>query len=48
VPPLLPADKDYPSPPPSPWPTWVKLLNVVTLARLLAKMASLATSSEHA
>jgi lipopolysaccharide biosynthesis protein len=21
VPPLLPADKDYPSPPPSPWPT---------------------------
>jgi hypothetical protein len=33
---------------PSPWLTWVRHLSVLTLARLPAKMASLAASSDYA
>ena len=33
---------------PSPWPTSVQHLNVLTFARLVAQTASLAASSEHA
>ena len=47
VPPSRPTNKDS-APPPSPWPTWVKHLSVLTLAGQLAQTASLAASSEHA
>jgi hypothetical protein len=47
VPPPRLAKKDC-LPPPSQWLKWVKHINVLTLAGLLAKTAFLATSSEHA